>query len=434
MKRTIPIIPIIILLIVGLLFAGFLWWMRGSKTQQPDSKPANEYSEDTRVAFVENTYQLIKDNYWQAISDEELSTLYFQALSKNYGPQPELKEKNRQAIADLVEKLLNDLPETDHNKNLAQTVDIVLQNLQPLGRSRLYQQQDEQALQNLVTNVDPDTDLFSILDVDQTASDSAIEQAYERKVADIKQTVADKDQQAEQLAQAERAKQALASEQNRVRYQQTKVEPTVSNQLLDGNILYLDWSKFSPTTIEDFQQSLQELNRDNQISAMILDLRGNVGGAIDALPYLLGPFLGNNQYAYQFFSHGQTLDFKTKVAKLPELAPIKRIVILIDGQTQSSAEVMAASLKKYHIGVVVGEKTKGWGTVERVFPLEHQLDDQQKLSLFLVHSLTLDESGQPIEGQGVSPDVSIADSNWQAQLREYFADEKLINAVEKLVE
>jgi len=107
-------------------------------------------------------------------------------------------------------------------------------------------------------------------------------------------------------------------------------------------------------------------------------------------------------------------------------------VVLINDQTQSSAEVMAAVLKKYHVGVLVGTTTKGWGTVERVFELKHQLSDQQTYSVFLVHHLTLREDGQPIEGQGVNPDVDIRQSNWRQQLNAYFNSPELLTAVNNL--
>ncbi len=94
---------------------------------------------------------------------------------------------------------------------------------------------------------------------------------------------------------------------------------------------------------------------------------------------------------------------------------------------------MAASLKKYQVGVLIGSPSKGWGTVERVFPLQTQLQNKQKYSLFLVHSLTLDESGQPIEGRGVTPHISINSPGWQGQLLEYYLDQALVSALTTLL-
>jgi len=146
----------------------------------------------------------------------------------------------------------------------------------------------------------------------------------------------------------------------------------------------------------------------------------------------LGPFIGMDQYAYQFFHQDEKQDFKTKAGWLPSLIRFKKVVVLINGGAQSSAEVMAASLKKYNVGILIGEKTKGWGTVERVFPLENQIDENEKHSMFLVHSLTLREDGQPIEGNGVEPTIDINSADWKEQLFSYFHYDELSDAVEEV--
>ena len=103
---------------------------------------------------------------------------------------------------------------------------------------------------------------------------------------------------------------------------------------------------------------------------------------------------------------------------MPGLIRYKRMVVLINNQTQSTAELMAAVIKKYNVGVVVGTPSKGWGTIEKVFPLTKQIDppsgeagQSEKYSIFLVHSLTLREDGQPIEGNGVLPTINIKDKD-----------------------
>ena len=202
---------------------------------------------------------------------------------------------------------------------------------------------------------------------------------------------------------------------------------------LSDSIYYVKIGKFSPTTVEDLVNILASMPKNNQGQALVLDLRNNVGGAIDGLPYFLGPFIGKGQYAYQFFSQGETEDFKTVTDRVEQINSFKQIVVLIDGGAQSSAEVMAAVLKKYHVGVLVGFTTKGWGTVERVFPLENQLSEDMTHSIFLVHSLTLNEVGEPIEGEGVTPDIDVTVKGWQQELLGYFNNQELVSEVEILL-
>ena len=85
----------------------------------------------------------------------------------------------------------------------------------------------------------------------------------------------------------------------------------------------------------------------------------------------MGNFLGDKQPIFEFLHKGDYEPFKSMGNKSAGLGRIKQAVILIDNQTQSSAEMMASALKKFHFGVLIGENTKGWGTVEKIFNLEN---------------------------------------------------------------
>jgi C-terminal processing protease CtpA/Prc len=93
---------------------------------------------------------------------------------------------------------------------------------------------------------------------------------------------------------------------------------------------------------------------------------------------------------------------------------------------------MASVLKKYNVGVLVGTPTKGWGTVEKVFDIDHQIANNEEYSMFLVHSVTLRADGQPIQGRGVEPHININDSNWQDQLYEYLPSQDIVSIVEEI--
>ncbi len=101
---------------------------------------------------------------------------------------------------------------------------------------------------------------------------------------------------------------------------------------------------------------------------------------------------------------------------------------MIDKNSQSSAEVMAATFTRYNVGVLIGEPTKGWGTVENTFPLETKLGTTA-YSLFLVHSITLRPDGEPIEGRGVDPMIYLSDEDWEEKLNTYFNDPSLIKTL-----
>ncbi|MBI1982025.1 MAG: hypothetical protein HYU49_02210, partial [Candidatus Levybacteria bacterium] len=197
-------------------------------------------------------------------------------------------------------------------------------------------------------------------------------------------------------------------------------------------ILYIPIKRISPQTFAEFVNEINSVKPQEQGDALILDLRGNIGGSIDLLPQFLGPFIGKNQYAFEFYRRGKPIPVKTVTDWLPALVPYKNVVILVDQNTQSSAEIIASVLKRYNTGVLVGTRTKGWGTIERVFDLKTEIDPKEKYSLFLVHTITLREDGQPTEGRGVEPLIDITQKDWDKELLKYFHRSDLVEAVKEL--
>lgn len=387
-------------------------------------------------AFIEEIYDKIKENYWNNISDAELLDLFKLSMEKNYtitkleNKQSLISRKleNKNQLLEAINKATSDMNDERENKFLVSVVGSVLGSLSPQGRSGLFTTKQEQQLKNTVENINPEKDLYKDLGLSKGASETAVQQAYQTKAAELTQ---DKSPEAqEKLKQIAYAKDTLTQKDNKEKYDQSQIEPTIFTKLLSSAILYVQFKKFSPTSLEEFQKAF-DAYKDTQVSTLILDLRGNVGGAIDATAYFLGYFLGKGQYAFDFYHKGEYLPFKTATDKLSSVSKYRQVVVLVDQNTQSSAEMMAASLKKYHIGVLVGVPTKGWGTVERVFPLDNQISQAEKYSLFLVHSITLRDDNLPIEGRGVEPDVNIKDTNWQSKLLSYFNNQALVDAVKE---
>ena len=386
---------LLILLIVFSIGLGF-----GHSTVSKD-KTQNIQTIEKNIpkAFISEVYDKIKDNYWDNISDAQLKDLFKIATQNNGG---QLNEESAAKIAQAV-----------------------LSSLNPAGRSGLYTQKNEEQLKNTVNNVNPEKDLYKDLGVKKEASREAIAQAYQEKLKTEKSE--------EKIKQLTYARDVLTKDDTKNRYDSTQVEPTIFTKIVRPGILYLQFKKFSPTSLDEFVKAFDSYKDDSALYGLIFDLRGNVGGAIDASAYFLGNFIGKNQYAYDFYHKGEYLPFKTPTDKLPSIAKYKQIVILVDNNTQSSAEIMASSLKKYHIGIVVGVPTKGWGTVERIFPLDNQISKTEKYSLFLVHSITLRDDNLPIEGRGVDPDVNIKDPNWQQQFLLYLNFPNLLQAVKEVL-
>jgi hypothetical protein len=426
-KSRFPLILffVIIIFATGSL-AGFIFSQ--SKQKTITAQPV----EDKYELFLSETYNLIKDNYWEKLDDSKLVSIYELALTKLTGSPIIIKDKNKAGLIKGFTEAAKTLTE-DKKKELATTLtDLVISNLNPAGRSRLYTQKQEKDLSNLVQNINPEKNLYSDLGVDKNASVENINQTFQKQADELSKIAESSPSAKAKLKEIEYAKDILTDNAKKQRYDQTQAEPTSLDRIIDDQIAYIRLVRFSPDTLSEFQQSAAKLDKGN-VDALILDLRGNIGGAIDILPYILGPFIGPNQYAYELFHQGEHEPVKTVTGWLPSLTRYKKVVVLVDKDSQSSAELMAATLKKYHVGVLLGEKTKGWGTIERVFPVSHQLDDSEKYSLMLVHRLTLRDDGQPIEGNGVEPDILLSDKNWRQSLLSYFNYPALISALEKVI-
>ena len=271
------------------------------------------------------------------------------------------------------------------------------------------------------------------MEVEKEATQEEVETAYQKKVEELEPKKDESPEAKKEYEQAQQAYQTLSDPESRKVYDVSGVEPTMDYKLIRPKIFHLHLKKFSPTTFDELKRVTEKVNDREGLDTLIFDLRDNIGGSVDILPYFLGPFIGNDQYAYEFFHQGEKTPFKTKTGWLASLTRYKKVVILINEGAQSSAEVMTATLKKYNVGVLVGTPTKGWGTVEKVFQLDQQMDENEKHSIFLVHSLVLRDDGQPIEGNGVEPTININDADWEKQLLAYFNYQELVDVVKEIL-
>ena len=411
--------------IIGIL-AGVFYARRPVPSNNSTTPP------DPYLAFSFEVYDKIQENYWEKISEKDLVNLYVSGIEKLVGQPQNIKKETKDELGKMIKEVLDQIDEDKKAEFVAQLSDIILSNLTPFGRSRLYTQTEEKTLSDNVKNI-TDTNHYKALGIDENSSQEKIAQTYKEKESELAPK-ADSDPEAKkQLDEISAAYNVLKDNEARKLYDTIGIEPTMDYKLLSPEIFYLKIKKFSPTTFEELKRITEGADKGDQLDTLILDLRDNIGGAIDGLPYFLGPFIGQGQYAYQFYHQGEKQDYKTKTSWLPSLIRYKKMIVLINDQTQSSAEVMASVLKKYNVGVLVGTPTKGWGTVEKVFPLENQLNDGKKYSIFLVHSLTLREDGQPIQDNKVQPLVDISDSNWDQQLLKYFDSPSLINKIKEVL-
>lgn len=414
-----------------LMFAGgVLYYTYGRNTTVPVTYKTPEEA-DVYVRFVMEGYDSIVKNFWMKANEGDLAHLFALSLQKatQASTTPLAPSADRAGVARMLSSSFAVAPSSETKKKLAQdTLKVLLYNLQPIGRNALYSEKQTKELRETVSNINPETDLYQNLGLAKGADAEEIAKAYKEKEAELKNATSTEAKQ--ELEKVVYAKNVLTNPDSKVLYDEAKIEPTVWGRRM-GETLYLSIGKISPTTLQEFGRAVESASTTAKLDSLIIDVRGNVGGALDFLQYFLGLFIGEHQFAFDFFHQGDYEAQRTINLKWDVLARYKEIAFLTDKMTQSTAELTVATFKRLHLGVVVGEPTRGWGSVENTFPMETVIDPNEKFSLFLVHRLTLRDDNQPIEQNGVEPDIDTRKPNWRKELPKFFRSESLIQAVSK---
>ena len=393
----------------------------------PTYKTAEEA--DAYVRFVMEAYDLIQKNYWQKISDADLSQHFELSIQKSAATTTTSATKDRAGIAKFLMAVIRSADDAKRKDIATQTVQVAVYNLQPIGRAELLSQQSKTDLTNTVTNVNPGNDLYKTLGLPAGASTSSIDEAYKKKAAELAATTSPDKEKV--IADAKYAKEVLSDRDHKALYDQAKIEPTVFARKMGMHTLYVYVEKMSPTTESEFEKALNESAADASLTGFIMDLRGNIGGDLAFAQTFLGLFLGPNQYAYDIF-HAGAYDAQRTIGlqKLASLLRFREIAVLTDNMTQSTAEIITAALKRDHRAVVVGDTTRGWGSIEQIVQMQTPLGSET-YSLLLVVGLTVADDAQQIEGRGVIPDVNVKNNAWQSELSKHLFSSDLITVLKK---
>jgi carboxyl-terminal processing protease len=178
-----------------------------------------------------------------------------------------------------------------------------------------------------------------------------------------------------------------------------KVElATVGGMVLEDGIGYVRIALFSERTGQELRETLQELVDEN-VSGLILDLRNNPGGVFpSAAIEVTSQFLDEGIITYEQYSDGREQAYRVERGGLATDIPL---VVLVNQGTASNSEVVVGALQDHGRGVLIGEKTFGKGSVQRV----HELSDGSGLHVTIALLLTPDR--HPINGEGLTPDIVV---------------------------
>ena len=184
----------------------------------------------------------------------------------------------------------------------------------------------------------------------------------------------------------------------------------------DG-IGFLQINQFSEHTGDEFAAALAKLE-EKGLRALIIDLRNNPGGLLDAAIDVCGEFFDKGELIV--FTQGRTKEsrqeYKADGKHPPRHFPI---AILVNGGTASAAEIVSGAMRDTRRAVIVGEKTFGKGSVQSVI----ELQNGEGMRLTTARYYT--PSGITIHGKGISPHVELeisADDEGKISLQQTRAD------------
>jgi carboxyl-terminal processing protease len=138
--------------------------------------------------------------------------------------------------------------------------------------------------------------------------------------------------------------------------------------IMHDSIGYIALSSFTQNCQKDFKNVLRELKKTKKMKSLVIDLRGNTGGLLDAAVDIVGMFVKKNTEVVHSRGRIKDFDYLYKTKEEPEELNLP-IVVLVNSGSASSSEIVAGALQDLDRAVILGTRTYGKGLVQTVRPV-----------------------------------------------------------------
>ncbi|MCX4254932.1 MAG: S41 family peptidase [Bacilli bacterium] len=176
------------------------------------------------------------------------------------------------------------------------------------------------------------------------------------------------------------------------------ISPNIDYKIIENtNIGYLYIQTFSNTLDVQIREALTELENSG-ITSLIIDVRNNTGGYLDAATKVANMFLTKGKRIYSLDYKGELTHFDDETEEHREY----NIAVLVNESTASASEILAAALKESYGAQIIGETTFGKGKVQQTMKLEGGTMVKYTSSYWNT------PNGNCIDGKGIVPDYLLS--------------------------
>ncbi len=179
----------------------------------------------------------------------------------------------------------------------------------------------------------------------------------------------------------------------------TIVIPTIETEI-KGDVFVIHIYNFGEKVVSDFDKAIDEYKKSGT-NKMIIDLRGNPGGYLEAAVDIASYFVPKGKtIVSEDFVKGNKKQVHTSYG-YTDLKKMPKLVVLVDGGSASASEILSGALSDHNLATIVGTKTFGKGSVQELIPMK------ENTSLKVTIARWLTPASKLIEKNGIAPDVEV---------------------------
>ena len=175
---------------------------------------------------------------------------------------------------------------------------------------------------------------------------------------------------------------------------------SVKSRMLEPGYAYLRLSQFQSHTGDELKKHLARLRKKakgHHLKGLVLDLRNNPGGVLQAAVAVADAFITDGTIVY---TEGRIEDSQLRFRAQPDdLLDGAPMVVLVNGGSASASEIVAGALQDHHRAVIMGQRTFGKGSVQTIVPVN------EKTAIKLTTARYFTPSGRSIQAEGIEPDI-----------------------------